>query len=369
MNSLVSPLELFRAKGVPNRRVEEWKYTDVRAMADAASIESIGAAKIIVDAPAPIETIEQDGGVPAELIHRLSGLKSWSSMEIAAHAFSRGPLVLRVPAHTQVDRPLSVEISGSGHAWIILLVEAHASVTLAENVRQRVEGLQNVALSIVLETGARLTHVRQVPYEPAFALIETASVIQEKASLYRMHLMQGGGKLSRAEWNILLNGEAAVAELSGASVLGGKVHGDVTTRIEHAARDTASRQLFKKVAGGRSRAVYQGKIVVKEGAIGSDSRQTVKALLLSRKAEADLKPELEILADDVKCAHGAAVGDLDEDSLFYLRARGIPEHEARAMLVAAFLQEVVDLIEDEHVRNEAKSFVEDGLARALLEAA
>jgi Fe-S cluster assembly protein SufD len=124
-------------------------------------------------------------------------------------------------------------------------------------------------------------------------------------------------------------------------VLDGKRHSDVTTHIIHRHGDTKSSQLFKHVAGGQSRAVYQGKVTVAKGANGSDSVQTAKALLLDEAAEADLKPELEIFADDVKCAHGAAVGDLDADSLFYLRARGIPEAEARGLLLHAFLEDAV----------------------------
>ena len=118
-------------------------------------------------------------------------------------------------------------------------------------------------------------------------------------------------------------------------------------QIYHASGETHSTQLFKHVVGGHGRAVYQGKITVAEGADKSDSRQTAKALLLGERAEADLKPELEIFADDVKCAHGAAVGDLDADSLFYLRSRGVPESEARNMLIRAFLEEAVAEIADE----------------------
>ena len=117
-----------------------------------------------------------------------------------------------------------------------------------------------------------------------------------------------------------------------------------------ASGNTHSTQLFKHVAGGKSRAVYQGKVTVAKGADGSDSSQTAKALLLGEQAEADLKPELEIFADDVKCAHGAAVGDLDADSLFYLRARGIPEAEARGLLLHAFLEDAVAEIADDDLR-------------------
>jgi Fe-S cluster assembly protein SufD len=123
--------------------------------------------------------------------------------------------------------------------------------------------------------------------------------------------------------------------------------------------------LFKNVAGGHSRAVYQGKITVREGANGSDSRQTAKGLLLGARAEIDLKPELEIFADDVKCAHGAAVGDLDSDSLFYLRARGITQVEARNLLIRAFLEDAVLQIADETIRAEVWRAVEEALPRAM----
>jgi Fe-S cluster assembly protein SufD len=120
--------------------------------------------------------------------------------------------------------------------------------------------------------------------------------------------------------------------------------------VTHASGKTQSTQLFKYVAGGQGRGVYQGKVTVAQGANGSDSRQTAKGLLLGNRAEIDLKPELEILADDVQCAHGAAVGDLDAESLFYLRSRGIPEAEARALLMRAFIGDAVEQIEDETIR-------------------
>ncbi|HKQ10820.1 MAG TPA: SufD family Fe-S cluster assembly protein, partial [Rhizomicrobium sp.] len=136
-------------------------------------------------------------------------------------------------------------------------------------------------------------------------------------------------------------GEGAQAHLSGVAVLDGKRHSDVTTHVIHRVGNTNSTQLFKHVASGSARAVYQGKVTVAKGADGSDSSQSAKALLLGDAAEADLKPELEIFADDVKCAHGAAVGDLDAESLFYLRARGIPEGQARGLLLQAFLEDAV----------------------------
>ncbi len=170
-----------------------------------------------------------------------------------------------------------------------------------------------------------------------------------------------GSKLSRMEVELALEGEGAAAHLSGVAVLGGKRHSDVTVRMNHASGGTASTQLFKHVAAGSARAVYQGKVIVAHGANGSDSNQTAKALLLGETAEADLKPELEIFADDVKCAHGAAVGDLDAESLFYLRARGIPEAQARGLLLHAFLEDAVDGIADEAQRELVRAAVDAAL--------
>jgi Fe-S cluster assembly protein SufD len=160
---------------------------------------------------------------------------------------------------------------------------------------------------------------------------------------------------------VALEGAGAGVDISGVSVLSGSAHADVTTHVTHAVCQTQSVQLFKKVVGGGAQAIYQGKVTVKPDADGSDSRQTAKALLLGPKAEADLKPELEILADDVKCAHGAAVGDLDADSLFYLKSRGIPEKDARHLLLHAFLEDAVESVANTDLREMVRGAVANAL--------
>jgi Fe-S cluster assembly protein SufD len=224
----------------------------------------------------------------------------------------------------------------------LLVLEDGASLTLLEGAGAA--DFRNVGFEIVIGAGASLEHVRISSDAGDSVLIEEASVRVAGGGDYRAHFAGFGSKLSRMEIEITLEGAGAEAHLSGVCVLGGKRHSDVTTHVIHRHGDTKSSQLFKHVAGDRAQAVYQGKVTVAKGANGSDSIQTAKALLLSETAEADLKPELEILADDVKCAHGAAVGDLDADSLFYLRARGIPEAEARGLLLHAFLEDAVDEI-------------------------
>jgi Fe-S cluster assembly protein SufD len=184
-------------------------------------------------------------------------------------------------------------------------------------------------------------------------------------AVYGAHLANSGASLSRLTLRLTLKEQGARAELSGVSVLSGELHADVTTEVHHAAGLTNSIQLFKNAVGGSGRAVYQGKVTVAEGANGSDSRQTAKALLLGERAEADIKPELEILADDVKCAHGAAVGDLDQDMLFYLRSRGIPETDARDLLVHAFLDEAVAMVPAGEPASLVRRTIEQALKSAM----
>jgi Fe-S cluster assembly protein SufD len=371
MNAPLTPLEIFRAKGIPHRRMEDWKYSDLRSVLDVETVEHTGGISLNILKPPAVEQSSVGYRSGPEWVRpewaKLS--EQWdqncSAMGAAVRAFDGGSIYFRVPAESVIAEPLTVKFLNAGHCELFLLLERGASLTFLELHEGDLKNLRNIAIFAVLQEGARLTHIRQEPIGNDLVSVELTSVVQEKGAHYKAHLQTGGAKLSRAEYNISLIGEGAEAELYGVGALADGTHADVTTRIEHAAPNTTSRQLFKMVAGGKSRAIYQGKVTVREGAIGSDSRQTTKALLLSNRAEADLKPELEILADDVKCAHGAAVGDLDAESLFYLRSRGIPEADARTMLVRAFLEEAVDRIEDEALRAQAWKFVERGLADAM----
>ncbi len=361
----VSPLEIFRAKGIPHRRMEDWKYTDLRSVIDAGTLEHAAhGVGMVIATPASVERAFIECGPPKWVTDRIA-LPAGGGMEAAARAFNPNGAAFRVPMDTRIVEPLRLEFRGGGHAQIIVLVERGGSLTLHETHHADGDWLRNISLSIVLEDGAQLTHVRQAPFDKELVAVETITVHADWQARYRAHFANFGSRLSRTEISVNLAGEGASADLSGVTVLGDGAHTDITTRIDHSVGHTTSQQLFKMVAGGHSRAIYQGKIVVHQGANGSDSRQTAKALLLGARAEADLKPELEILADDVKCAHGAAAGDLDADSLFYLRSRGIPEAEARSLLIRAFLEEVVNEIEDEATRTAIWQSVEGGLTAAM----
>lgn len=333
---------IFGSHGVPSRRVEEWKYSDLKVALGEAGIGTDQALWQVDALPDGAEMFDLSREGAPDWVQKHFATAGRNIMGTASLTLSDGGVALRVTG--AVATPLKLAFNGTGHVRGLLVLEAGASATLVESVG--IADFRNVGFEIVLGEGASLEHVRISPQATDAVLVEEASLRIAAGGRYRAHFAGFGSKLSRMELEIALEGEGAQAHLSGVSVLDGKRHSDVATHVIHRHGNTGSTQLFKHVAGGNARAVYQGKVTVAKGADGSDSRQSAKALLLSENAEADLKPELEIFADDVKCAHGAAVGDLDAESLFYLRARGIPEAEARGLLLQAFLEDAVAEIAD-----------------------
>ncbi|MEO8302193.1 MAG: Fe-S cluster assembly protein SufD [Rhizomicrobium sp.] len=350
---------LFRARGVPHRRIEEWKYSDLKAALGEAGIGAVVAEWLVGNLPSGVEVFDLSQKNPPDWVRENYAGPSQNVMSAASLALSAGGVAFRVPAGAKIAEPLKLDFTGPGHVRGLLVLEDGASLTLVEGVG--IADFRNVGFEIVLGEGAALEHIRISPDAGDAVLVEEVSVHLASGANYQAHFAGFGSKLSRMELEIALQGEGAQAHLSGVSVLDGKRHSDVTTHVIHRVGNTKSTQLFKHVAGGQGRAVYQGKVTVAKGANGSDSNQSAKALLLGDGAEANLKPELEIFADDVKCAHGAAVGDLDAESLFYLRARGIPESQARGLLLQAFLEDAVARI----VNTDQRELVRTELLTAL----
>jgi Fe-S cluster assembly protein SufD len=380
-------LRHFRTLGIPHRRIEEWKYTDLRNALEAEGDETkrplsprvdrfagVGSHYLVLEngrleaptsgAPDGIELFDlAEPGAPAWVTRNVGAVLAKGAMGQASLALMRGGVAVRVTR--EVITPLHLCLrhdAAAVHGRVLIVLEEGASLVLLES-QEAERGFSNIGAEIVLGPNAGLIHLRMA--EPGAIAVEEIGVRAARGARYRAHFAQAGAQLSRLEVAIALEGEGAEAELSGISVLGGKLHADVTTHVDHVAAKTISRQLFKYVVGGNARGIYQGKISVHKGADGSDSRQTAKALLMGERAEADLKPELEILADDVKCAHGAAVGELDADSLFYLRSRGIEESEARGLLTRAFLEEAIAGIARDDLRHAVSKFAECGLDRVL----
>jgi len=351
-------LESFRVKGVPHRRIEEWKYSDVRSALGAEDVAKAGAAKWQIEGVAEnVEIVDLSGNAPQWVRDHIPAA-SQNAMETATVAFATGGVALRVSCD-KIAGPIRLNWSEHGHARLLIVVEEGASLALVET-HTAANGLRNIGAEIFLGANAQLSHV-VVGHKAEGVRVETFAIKAARDSRYNAHFANFGARLSRSDITVILEGEGSEARISGVSALGGETHADVTTHVIHAVGHTQSAQLFKKAAAGRSRAVYQGRVTVKEGANGSDSRQTAKGILLGERAEIDLKPELIIFADDVKCAHGAAVGDLEAEQLFYLRARGLPEAEARNLLIRAFLEDAVLEIADEAIRAEVWRDVETAL--------
>ena len=204
------------------------------------------------------------------------------------------------------------------------------------------EGATTCVIDSALDLGAGSRLVHNKIWHAAAAHLAQTRVTVARAAFYRNLALIKDAHLTRNEIDVTLAGEDAEAILNGAMLLRGHEHADTWTRITHAAPHGTSRQLYKTVLADQARGVFQGKIIVAEGAQKTDGRQLSRALLLSDQAEMDAKPELEIYADDVACSHGSTIGDLDSEALFYLRARGIDEATARGLLLRGFVGEVFD---------------------------
>ncbi len=218
-----------------------------------------------------------------------------------------------------------------------------------------------LATEIELEPQAKLVHGKIVHGDASTVHLARTRVRADRGAYYDNFALLCGGKLVRNEIDVTLADEMAQSRLNGLMLLREGDHADTTTRLTHAAPHGTSRQFYKSVVSEKAKAVFQGKIVVAEGAQKTDGHQLSRALLLSDRAEMDAKPELEIYADDVKCSHGSTVGDLDEQAMFYLRSRGIGEAEARTLLIEAFVTELVDNIQVSELRRAVRNEVSEWL--------
>jgi Fe-S cluster assembly protein SufD len=247
-----------------------------------------------------------------------------------------------------VSHPRSLLLLGAGSRATI--VETHAG--MPGNVY-----LTNALTQVVLDEGATLEHYKvQNDTEAAFH-IALLSARQAKGSRFSAHSVALGSSIARHDVKVALDGPGAKVDLNGLYLPHGEQLIDNPTTIEHAAPGCTSRALYKGVVDGHARGVFDGRIVVRPGAMKTDAKLTNKNLLLSETAQVDTRPRLEIFADDVKCAHGATVGQLAEDAVFYLRSRGIREEAARNLLTYAFAAEMLTLIGSEPLRSHVESLV------------
>ena len=276
------------------------------------------------------------------------------------------PGLLIVPAgQRRAVRLRFVSAAGAAHvAQMSIRVGEGAELLLLESHEGPAERyVVDVALDVHVAAGGTLERVVIAADGPEAVRVATASVVLTGSARFAQTLLTDGARRQRLETRLAHPGAGADVRLDGAFVLTGQRHADATSIVTHEGPDGTTGQLTKGVVSDQARGVFQGRIVVAPGSDRTDARMGCHALVLSDRAEFDAKPELEIYADDVACAHGATVGALDEDVLFYVRQRGVPDAEARAMLTGAFVGEVVDRIGDEDVREAARAWAASRLER------
>ena len=366
----------WQASGWPGPRAEAWRFTRLAALDNRQFVQSGD----LIDLPAggaeeaaaaigahvlrfvngvidPAGMVSPPSGI---VMSRLEGdenaLTRLRELTPAGHPVSNLSLALMsagilIDVTGHVGAPLMLVFEGMGadlsaHPVVLLRLAKGARLQLAEWHETSV-GLTAPLIGCDIAAGARLEQAKlQIESSATTHLSATGIALGEGASVDGFALSVGG-QLSRLETHVAFAGEGADCKLSAIYMGRGVQHQDITTYMDHAVPNCTSSQIIRGVLDDRSRGVYQGRVHVAPDAQKTDGQQMARALLLSRKAEVDAKPELEIYADDVVCAHGATVGELDETQLFYLTSRGIPEDIARGMLVEAFLIDAIETIENE----------------------
>jgi Fe-S cluster assembly protein SufD len=278
-----------------------------------------------------------------------------------------------IPGGKAVDAPIhllfisTAEEPVASHPRVLIVAGAGAVATVIESYVSLGEGIYftNAVTEVVVKEDAVITHYRfQQESERAFH-IATTRVHQERASNYASYAVSLGAEIARHDLNVALTDENIETTIDGLYVVTGRQHTDSHTSIDHQKPHSVSNQLYKGILDGRSRAVFNGKVFVREGALLTDARQLNKNLLLSSDAHIDTKPQLEIFADDVKCAHGATVGQLEDEELFYLSARGITPERARALLTYGFAEDVIRRIKLKSAREHLDRVILDKLHQSL----
>lgn len=384
-------LARFAEHGLPTRRLEDWKFTGLDALARSAFAPARAGtdapvARTFLDRLAPVtdalRLVFVNGAFRADLSSDLAGVAGIAPLSAAAAndagippdlaagngaaqalvalnaAFMTDGAVIALADGTALARPVVlVHLSGGDGA----AVHTRNVVTLGAAAEARVVELfatlpgvspafTNTVTDVHLARGARLHHAR-IAAEGDGALHHAHAAVAIGAGAdYRSVALSVGGSLTRQETDAVFAGPGGHAQLLGAYLARGRQHMDHTTRVRHAHPGCATEELFKGVVDDHAHGVFQGLIHVAPHAVGTDAHQQNRNLLLSDRAVADTKPELEILADDVKCTHGATVGDLDADEMFYLRARGIAPDDARRLLIAGYVSDLLERIEDAAVR-------------------
>ena len=391
----------FASQGFPTRKVEDWRYTDLKPIVTGGFDPRPGALgenhrrEVLNRLP----RLELDPGIPRLVFvdgQRLANVASpalspgvqildqdqaWQRI-LAMHtseqyreyplaalntAFSSPCTLIRVDENVEVSQPLHLIFLGGAAAnravqtRILFDLGPNSRLCVVQHFAAPGEGWTNAVTQATLEQGSRLTLYRLQEHATEHFHTELMQVRLARDANVKLGYVDLGGRLVRNDLRVELAEPGGACDVSGVFIAAQGQHVDNHTRIDHIAPHTTSDEAFRGIVGERGRGVFNGKVVVHRGAQGTDARQSSDNLLLSERSEVDTKPELEIYTDDVKCAHGATVGELDAGQLFYLRSRGIDEETARGLLVFAFANELLRRIDVPQLRDRVVSAVAGNL--------
>jgi Fe-S cluster assembly protein SufD len=378
-----TPAEEAMGFQLPHRRMEDWRWTDLHQMIDKPypPRQQVTPAAGEVDR---LMGLSLFGGVAASRIVFVNGHYDLARSKIAHGyvesratvdepvdlmnmAFATDGARLRIEGN--VDTPIELIFIATDAAprsvatRNVIEIADDASATIIETHVGAGSYLANSVTELRVGNNARLDRVKVEIESHEAVHLAHAHVALGHSATFRDFTLTTGAKLNRQNGTFRFAGEFADAKVSGAYLLAGKQHADTALVVDHEVPNCASRELFKCVMDDHARGIFQGKVIVRRGAQKTDGKQSSHALLLSETAEFDAKPELEIYADDVACGHGATAGDLNHDHVFYLKSRGVPEAEAKALLIAAFVGEAFDTVHHDGIR----TALEDFAARWLTE--
>lgn len=385
----------FLERGFPTTRDEEWKFTNVtpiaqidwhRAKKTSGVFFSGAGAKKTLDVVS-IRAVIVNGRVSAELstldelpegvtistkqeawetmpAHEGPSLKSDHPFVLLNTAFFEDGLFIHIAPHAVVTEPIHIVCVAEPGAEptmvsprVFVVVGEQAQVSIVETYTSG-DGqpvLTNAVTEVLLGPGAIVDHVKVQQESASTFHMSSTFVHLHRASTFTSHAITFGGRIARNDISATLAGEGAECTLNGLYVADGETLVDTHTTIDHAQPHCPSHEVYKGILTGKARGVFNGKIIVRPDAQKTDAKQTNKALLLSGDASINTKPQLEIFADDVKCTHGATIGQLDDNQMFYLRARGIHKNDARNMLIHAFASDVLNGIKHDAIRAELEA--------------
>ncbi|MHA7970977.1 Fe-S cluster assembly protein SufD [Rhizobium sp. CAU 1783] len=380
--------DALKRQGLPTRRVETFHYTDLKTLlralpADAPQAVADGVSPLVAGATV-LQVLQGVAKAPAALPEGLSvslyrdallsgeaapGLTAFNADDTIGRingAFVRDGYVLDIAADAEIEAPIELQsVHAAGHIHLrfpAVFGKGSKATVIERHIGQSdAAALASVVADLKVEDGAEVTWIILQGEGDADSHLGQIRADLGAEAKFRLFVINAGGKLVRQEVHVKTAGEGADFTLRGVNLLGGESHTDLTMTLGHDVPNTTSTEIIRSVVFDRARGVFQGMIRVAPDAQKTDARMACNTLLMSDEAEFSVKPELEIFADDVQCAHGATVADIQKTHLYYLMSRGIPEKKARALLINGFVAEIVEELDDEALVEALEALITDWL--------